>query len=80
MLDKLRDFLFGTLREVRGEPPMLQKGSIGPAVLALQSKLGVTVDGIFGEETNAAVVAFQNKHSLVADGIVGPTTRKIMGL
>jgi peptidoglycan hydrolase-like protein with peptidoglycan-binding domain len=34
----------------------------------------VTVDGIFGPNTENAVEAFQQSHGLAADGIVGPLT------
>ncbi len=34
----------------------------------------VTVDGIFGPQTESAVKAFQQSKSLAADGIVGPNT------
>lgn len=36
------------------------------------------IDGIFGEETEAAVVDFQEEHNLYADGIVGPNTRRAL--
>lgn len=52
----------------------LAKGATGPAVVALQKALGITADGAFGVQTEAAVKAFQARHNLPATGIVGPTT------
>jgi N-acetyl-anhydromuramyl-L-alanine amidase AmpD len=52
----------------------LRKGSTGPAVAALQRRLGVVADGDFGEVTKAAVEAFQRRAGLEADGIAGPKT------
>jgi peptidoglycan hydrolase-like protein with peptidoglycan-binding domain len=43
-------------------------------VKELQTKLGLTADGVFGPNTEAAVRAFQRKKDLVPDGIVGPKT------
>lgn len=57
-----------------GTPLTLRKGSRGEQVRWLQEKLGITVDGIFGAQTEAAVRSFQIEHGLVADGIVGPRT------
>jgi peptidoglycan DL-endopeptidase CwlO len=54
---------------------LLRLGSHGPAVAAVQRKLGVEADGIFGPITRAAVRAFQKRHGLLVDGIVGPQTR-----
>lgn len=53
---------------------ILKVGSIGPEVIALQNKLGITADGAFGPKTQAAVMAFQKAHGLLPDGVVGPLT------
>lgn len=52
----------------------IRKGSRGEAVKILQTKLGITADGIFGANTETAVKDFQHKSGLVADGIVGAKT------
>jgi peptidoglycan hydrolase-like protein with peptidoglycan-binding domain len=54
---------------------LLRLGSRGPAVAALQRRLGVEADGVFGPITRHAVRAFQRRHDLTVDGIVGPQTR-----
>lgn len=41
---------------------------------AIQARLGVTADGIWGPNTEAAVIAFQEAHGLTVDGIWGPAT------
>jgi peptidoglycan hydrolase-like protein with peptidoglycan-binding domain len=63
------------------EPPtttehhiQLESGSEGRQVRILQHALGIAVDGVFGEQTEAAVRAFQAAHGLEVDGIVGPRT------
>lgn len=63
------------------EPPtttenhvLLENGSEGRQVRLLQEKLGITADGVFGPETEAAVRTFQAAHGLEVDGIVGPRT------
>ena len=54
----------------------IQRGSIGQAVFALQERLNVleghdmvTVDGVFGPETEAALKRFQEARGLPANGI-----------
>jgi peptidoglycan hydrolase-like protein with peptidoglycan-binding domain len=58
----------------------LKIGDKGDDVKALQVKLGITADGIFGLKTKKAVLNIQVKNGLRADGIVGTNTRKILGL
>jgi peptidoglycan hydrolase-like protein with peptidoglycan-binding domain len=52
----------------------IQYGSTGEYVKIAQRKLGVYVDGKFGNNTKNAVIAFQKSHGLDADGIVGKMT------
>lgn len=64
----------------------LRRGNIGPNVVVIQTELNrisqnypaipkiPTVDGIFGEKTEAAVRKFQEIFNLQADGIVGQAT------
>lgn len=60
----------------------LKKGSKGIEVSNLQKNLKQfgysikTIDGIFGNETDAAVRKFQADSKLKPDGIVGPATQK----
>lgn len=49
---------------------LLKKGSKGPQVRELQTKLGVGVDGDFGDDTAAAVMKFQSDNGMRTTGIV----------
>lgn len=55
------------LRYIR---PMMR----GSDVQEVQQKVGASVDGIFGPETDRMVRRFQSTHQLTVDGIVGPQT------
>lgn len=52
----------------------LQLNTWGAAVCLLQVRLGLSADGEFGPNTDAAVKNFQRSVGLAADGVVGPTT------
>ena len=59
--------------------PLVRQGNHDHPVKTLQYLLRarghyLTVDGIFGPDTNAAVPAFQQQTGLAVDGIVGPVT------
>jgi len=63
---------------------MLRKGSRGNDVKTLQTLLNengysLTVDGIFGSQTDSAVRDYQACKGLVVDGIVGPKTWDKLG-
>ena len=59
---------------------VVKRGDRGSAVRAIQRKLGIPADGVFGPITDRAVERFQRRHGLVPDGIVGPLTRGALGL
>ena len=68
-------------------PPVLRRGSQGPAVELLQQRLKAAgfspgrVDGSFGRATETALTAFQRSQGLLADGVAGPVTwRRLAGL
>lgn len=58
----------------------IKKGSRGNDVIALQKKLNLIADGIFGSITDEAVRDFQRSHNLAVDGIVGPKTWAALGI
>lgn len=54
-------------------------GSRGEDVTALQKKLGITPDGVFGKDTDNAVRSWQRQHGLTVDGVVGNHTWESLG-
>ena len=54
-------------------------GDRGSDVAEVQTKLGLTADGRFGELTQHAVEEFQAAHGLTPDGVVGRDTWKALG-
>ena len=52
----------------------------GSGVQALQRTIGVSADGVFGPQTEAALKRWQGSRGLTADGIAGPLTRAKAGL
>ena len=59
---------------------VLKQGHSGDLVEAIQERLGLRVDGVFGPRTKNAIKAFQISVDLKGDGIVGPMTWKKLGL
>lgn len=58
-----------------------QPGDEGSAVEAIQSALGLRVDGYYGASTEQAVRSFQSNNDLrCVDGITGPETLEALGL
>ncbi len=58
----------------------LRPGARGAAVRALQRKLHIAVDGVYGRGTKRAVRRCQASHGLTADGIAGPATLRALGI
>ena len=64
--------------------PLLRLGSEGDAVRQLQQRLRAKgfysgpIDGLFGEQTEAAVRRAQSASNITVDGIVGPATWRVL--
>lgn len=54
---------------------ILRRGDSGLGVRLLQAALGITADGIFGPQTEAALKDFQRRVGITVDGVFGPETR-----
>lgn len=58
--------------------PTIRTGAQGGAVTTLQRELGLSADGTFGSDTEAAVREYQRAHGLTIDGIVGAGTWAVL--
>ncbi len=65
----------------------LRRGSVGPAVKAVQQAIIATgmylrggADGVFGQGTHNALVIYQRTNGLNATGVVDEATARLMGL
>jgi lysozyme family protein len=72
----------GDLPQTNNREPfkIVQKGSKGEWVKKLQVALGITSDGIFGKDTEAALKKWQSANGLEVDGVAGRSTYRAMGL
>ena len=59
---------------------VIRHGDTGADVKALQKRLNIPDDGIFGPNTDRAAREFQRLSGLVVDGIVGPATWSALGI
>ena len=60
---------------------MVRRGARGNITKLIQEKLGISADGIFGDNTEVAVKNYQRTNGLSVDGIVGRNTwRKLLNL
>jgi V8-like Glu-specific endopeptidase len=84
---QVREWIGGAVVPPTASRPTLRRGSQGPAVTELQTRLNtwlmrtpsaglplIIVDGAFGSKTDGAVRAFQRAMNLQVDGVVGPQT------
>jgi hypothetical protein len=69
----------GALAQDAAAPPAPGVQS-ADTVRALQEKLGVSADGVYGPKTRAAVKRFQRAHGLTPDGVAGPRTLAVLGV
>jgi resuscitation-promoting factor RpfB len=60
--------------------PLAPGVSSADGVRAVQQKLGVAADGVYGPRTRAAVKRFQRAHGLAVDGVAGPQTLAALGI
>ena len=58
----------------------LQFGDRGRAVRALQNRLDISADGVYGQDTKNAVLQYQADQGLTQDGIAGEETLRSLRL
>ena len=69
-----------SLRGGRSGAARARRARHGGGVRALQRALGVSADGVFGQQTELALRRYQRSRGLAADGVAGPATRASLGL
>lgn len=62
------------------EAMIYRVGSTGPVVSEIQRSLGLSIDGVYGPETELAIRNYQASMGLLADGKAGPETLEALGL
>ena len=58
--------------------PTIRKGARGELTQWIQARLGLSTDGIYGNQTERGVILFQKNNGLLCDGIVGKNTWKAL--
>jgi hypothetical protein len=58
----------------------LRLGDRGEAVRSLQERLGISADGVYGQDTMDAVLGYQADQGLTKDGIAGEDTLRSLDL
>jgi len=67
-------------QKVPSKYPTIQKRSSGEVVKKVQSKLGLTADGVYGIQTEIAVRSWQRTNKYIANGILNDEQiRKLIG-
>jgi peptidoglycan hydrolase-like protein with peptidoglycan-binding domain len=76
----LAGLAFATTGALAEDAGRSASGAQSDVVSAVQAKLGLAADGVYGPRTRAAVRRFQRRNGLMVDGIVGPQTLGALGI